>query len=590
MTRLGNSFAFASAVLAYIEVANAATTPPPTKNPTKAPTKNPTKRPTNPPTVYVGTGEWYADTANGNLCTKDCATSGSDPDCSGVNHNTATWLSDTYATAAQCCAQKFSYLDGDYCADRSSASPQGTNKYYADTSTNSCKIDDDPSLSKTFGAGTLFATAASCCSGALGWINSDYCTTRSEGGAGYHNKWYVDYQDMVCKKDCATASANPECEPVTDSSNSNTLFASAAACCSGKLGWIPSAMCESVSTSGSAAAATGTDKFYADYSNSPARCAKDCNTSDPQCGGINANSAGVQFFDTVAQCCTAKFNWMDSGLCASLTTGARTNKWYVDYQSNKCVQDCPVAANSPCGGTPPDMSMQLFNDAATCCSSKLGWVQKDTCKTVSEGGSAAASTGTLDYYADYSSGTCKKDCAASNTSPECGGVLSSTVGTQLFDTAAACCSAKFGWINKDLCVAMGTGGYTNKFYVDYASQSCKQDCAAAANTNCGGNPGDKSMQLFDTAAACCSSKLSYVSKASCESKSTTGTAAAAAATGSGKWYVDWSISKCAKDCSTSGDAECGGLAETWESAEYSSWQSCCSSRLSWMSKDSCHLG
>jgi hypothetical protein len=171
-----------------------------------------------------------------------------------------------------------------------------------------------------------------------------------------------------------------ECEPVADSSNSNTLFETAAACCSGKLGWIPSATCAAVSTSGVAATATGTDKYYADYSNSSARCAKDCNTSgDPTCGGILSNVAGVQMFDTASPCCIAKFSWMDKDLCASLTTGSHTDKWYDDYQSNKCKKDCTAAANSPCGRRPPDLSIQLFADAATCCSSKLGWVQKDTC-------------------------------------------------------------------------------------------------------------------------------------------------------------------------------------------------------------------
>jgi len=280
---------------------------------------------------------------------------------------------------------------------------------------------------------------------------------------------------------------------------------------------------------------------------------------------------------------------MDSDFCASLTTGTSTNKWYVDYQSNSCKKDCAAAANSPCGGTPPDMSMQLFDTAAACCSSKLGWVQADTCTSVSTTGAAAAATGSLKYYADYDSGTCKMDCAEASTSPQCGGVLTNTAGVQLFDTAASCCAAKFGWIDKDLCEAMGTGGYTNKFYVDYSDNACKQDCAAASNTNCGGNPSDKSIQLFDTAAACCSGKLSYLNQAQCESKSTTGSAASA--TGSSKWYVDWSISKCVKDCPTSGsDAECGGLAESWESAVYSSWSACCDARLSWVKDADCHLG
>ena len=606
MTRFGKKFALAAAVLsfcAFVVVAQTTPSPttqpptkkptsaptnPPTKNPTNAPTTlSPTKKPTNAPTAYLGSGEWYADTANGNLCSKDCAVSTSNPDCSGINHDTATWLTDTYADAATCCKQKFSYLDEKYCADRSSASPKGTGKFYADTSSGSCKVDDSATKGP-FQSGSLFDTAAACCTGALGWINSLYCTSRSTGGTGYHNKWYVDYENMVCKQDCAVSSSNPACKPVTDSSASNTLFDTAAACCSGKLGWIPAATCAAVSTTGVAAAVNGTAKFYADYSSSPARCAKDCATAnDPTCGGILTNVAGVQMFDTAASCCAAKFSWMDKDYCAALTTGTSTNKWYVDYQSNTCKKDCPVATNSPCGGSPPDLSMQLFADAATCCSTKLGWVQASTCTGASASGTTT-STGSLKYYADYTSGACKMDCAVSATSPACGGVLASSVGVQLFDTVTACCAGKFGWIDKDLCKSLGDGTYTGKFYVDYADNACKQDCAAASGTNCGGHPGDKATQLFSTAALCCSSKLSYLNQATCVSKSTTGSAASA--TGSAKWYVDWSISKCVKDCPSGGtDKECGGLAESWESAEYTSWSACCSARLSWVKTADCHL-
>ncbi|KAL3787625.1 hypothetical protein HJC23_011773 [Cyclotella cryptica] len=554
MTRFGKKFALAAAVLSFRDLVvvaqpttsaptkkpTSAPTNPPTKKPTNAPTTlAPTKKPTNPPTAYLGSGEWYADTANGNLCSKDCAVSTLTPDCSGINHDTATWLTDTYADAATCCEQKFSYLDVDYCASRSKGTPTSTGKFYADTASSSCKVDDSATKGP-FQSGTLFDTAAACCTGALGWVNSLYCTSRSTGGTGYHSKWYVDYQDMVCKQDCAISSSSPACKPTTDASASNTLFDTAAACCAGKLGWIPAATCASVSTTGVATAVNGTAKFYADYSSSPARCAKDCNTAnDPTCGGILTNVAGVQMFDTAAACCAAKFSWMDKDYCAALTTGASTNKWYVDYQSNTCKKDCPAATNSPCGGSPPDLSMQLFADAATCCSTKLGWVQASTCTGASTSATTAAS-GSLKYYADYTSGTCKKDCAVATTAPECGGVLANSVGVQLFDSAATCCAGKFGWIDKDLCTAMGTGGYTNKFYVDYADNACKQDCAAASGTNCAGHPGDKATQLFSTAAACCSSKLSYLNQATCVSKSTTGSAASA--TGSAKWYADWSVS------------------------------------------------
>lgn len=581
MNPFGNKFALATAVLS-IDFA-AAQTPAPTPNPTAPPTPLPTPVPTSPPTAYLGTGQWYADTANGGLCAKDCVVSSSDPDCSGVNHDTASWLTDTFATAAACCAAKFSYLDSDYCADRSSSSPSGTNKYYADISTNSCLLDDSVG-SMVFAAGTLYDTAAACCAGSLGWILSDYCTTRSEGGAGYINEWYVDYTSMVCKKDCAVSSADPECEPISDSSASNTLFTDAAACCAGKLGWIDATACEAASTGGAAAAATGTDKYYADYTASPGRCAKDCDTvNDPTCGGILTNVAGVQMFDTVASCCSAKFGYMDADFCASLTTGTSTQKWYVKYDTNTCKQDCQVSGSSDtCAGTPPDTSMALFDTLAECCAEKLPYVATATCTDPT-----ASTTGTLKFYADYTAGACVKDCPAAVTSPECGGVVANSAGVQFFDTASECCSAKYGWIDADLCVALGSGTYINKFYVDYADKSCRQDCASGTN-NCAGHPSDLSIQLFDTAADCCANKLSYVNQEACESKSTTGTESAA--TGSSKWYVDWSISKCAKDCAVGSDAECGGLAENWELADYDSWSACCDAKLSWVRDADCHLG
>ncbi|KAL3781784.1 hypothetical protein HJC23_009214 [Cyclotella cryptica] len=255
---------------------------------------------------------------------------------------------------------------------------------------------------------------------------------------------------------------------------------------------------------------------------------------------------------------------MDKDYCAALTTGQH-QQVCVDYQSNTCKQDCPAATNSPCGGSPPDLSMQLFADAATCCSTKLGWVQASTCTGASTSATTATS-GSLKYYADYTSGTCKKDCAVATTAPECGGVLANSVGVQLFDSAATCCAGKFGWIDKDLCTAMGTGGYTNKFYVDYADNACKQDCAAASGTNCAGHPETRPLSSLST------------------------TGSAASATGSAKWYVDWSVSKRVKDCPSGGtDKECGGLAESWESAEYTSWSACCSTRLSWVKTADCHL-
>jgi hypothetical protein len=51
-----------------------------------------------------------------------------------------------------------------------------------------------------------------------------------------------------------------------------------------------------------------------------------------------------------------------------------------------------------------------------------------------------------------------------------------------------------------------------------------------------------------------------------------------AATGSNKYYVDWTAATCVKDCSTG--ADCEGLAESWEVVgSFSTKEECCHQRL-----------
>lgn len=545
-----------------------------------------TESPSTSPTANVGTSKWYANYAT-QRCLKDCP-EGDGGECSGVTAD--TWAG-FYDDAQACCSERFGYLDVDYCADRSLKVPLGTGKYYADTESGNCLQDTDPAQGAE-SSDKLYADIATCCKRALGWINSEYCESRSVGGAGFTGKWSVDYSSMVCKKDCAAnATDHPECTPLDD--RLATLFDDAESCCAGKLGWIDSTSCVTVSTTGKEVVTNGTDKYYADYANSPPRCAKDCEVvegGDPECGGIIANSAGVQFFNDTATCCSAKFSWMDNGLCQAITTGASTGLWWVDYHSNSCRQDCPAVDNSPCGGSPPDLSMELFDDPMSCCSVKLGWVQAANCVTASTTGSAGATNGTMMFYADYQAGLCKKDCAVDAATPECGGVLESTTGLKMFSDSAKCCSSQFSWVDADLCAAMAAGGYTNKFYVSYADNSCKKDCAVdAASPECGGNPTDPASDMYLNATTCCKA-VSWVDSATCVSMSENGVAVNE--TGSGKWYVDWTVVKCVKDCPISATApECGGLAASWQvqNGGHDTAAECCSTQLSWVNATTCHL-
>jgi hypothetical protein len=550
---------------------------------TSAPTKKPTNAPTSSPTVYVGTDKWYM---KDQLCGKDCATG--TEDCIGIVRD--NWVT-LYDTVAACCAGKLSYLDPSYCAARSGTTPVGTNKFYPDSQNGRCVEDTTGTLAEN--TDKLYADAATCCSTGLGWVNSDFCESRSTGESGFADKWYVDYDSMTCKNDCDAS--DPPSGVDADACKENedrsvVYYDTATTCCAGKLAWIPSATCVTVSTTGAAATSTGTAKYYADYASS-GKCVQDCAVDDvnePYCGGILTNVAGVQLFDTVEACCASKFGWMDGDLCESKTTGTATNKWYVNYQDNACVQDCTAAANSPCDGSPSDSSIQLFSTAAACCTAKLGWLDSTTCESVSTTGSAST-TGTNKWYADYaSSGTCKMDCVVASGSPSCGGVLSNTAGVTLYDDEDACCAAKFGWQDTSVCAARANGGYSGKFYVSYQDNACLKDCAVAtANPECGGNPSDLSTQMFSTGAACCAAKLGWLNQATCASLSETG--AAAAVSGSEKWYVDWSISKCVKDCPTANGGSCGGLAESWESAEFTSSSACCSAKLSWKPVSDCAL-
>jgi hypothetical protein len=56
--------------------------------------------------------------------------------------------------------------------------------------------------------------------------------------------------------------------------------------------------------------------------------------------------------------------------------------------------------------------------------------------------------------------------------------------------------------------------------------------------------------------------------------------------GSSKWFVDWTTSKCVKDChEDSGDAKCGGLAKNWDDL-HTGLSECCE-RLWWLPRQDC---
>lgn len=540
---------------------------------------------------YGGTGKYYLDSSE-NICVQDCE--GIAP-CGGIM--TQSWVS-LYDTIADCCSNKLPNLDSDFCESQSDPAIAATNKWFVDG--NLCKKDCAGTGSEcgSYTWGLLYDTAAACCTGGLAWVNDDYCASRSDpatngvNGQAYTNLWFVDYSQTLCVKDCGTAS-DPACGDIGDANQaaSTTLYDTAASCCSTKLGWIDSTSCAASSIAG-AASETGTNQWYPDYSTAK-RCVQDCPTSSgpPACGGVAPNNGGVPKYATVASCCSERFGWYNQDLCVALSEAgpsgtASTNKWYVDYDAEVCVQDCPDGLGLSCSGNPSSLSEPLYDAPADCCSAKLGYIDGATCASRSMNGGAAPTVGSNQWYPNYGSGLnrCDQDCDTAGTN-SCKGILESVSGVQMFDTAESCCSAKFNWVNAELCLVRSSSGgaanaHTGKFYADQQAKMCKGDCPTSSGAPCGGQPTDFSEPLFDTITQCCDTRLSWQTQHVCEQTP-------AAAAGTDEWWINWTKNKCVKNCEVGSGTSCGGLAESWD-AKYSSSGTCCQQpAFAWTTLDNC---
>ena len=502
--------------------------------------------------TYAGSNQWYVDYEN-NKCVQDCDSA--TPGCGGIIEHPGTTL---YADALACCAAKLSYIDVDLCASNSDPTSTGTGKFYVDFQNSVCLEDSDTGI-RTNASVVLYDTLPECCSRALSWVNSAFCESRSNG-TGYSSQWFVNYENEVCVQDCDPADGTP-CSALNDSSA--TLYATALDCCQERLSWIDSSNCDTLSQGGNI---TGTLKWYVDYGNQ--MCVQDCPADGASCGGLAA--LFEMLYDDETACCEEKLSYISAGLCQakSLANGtyAGTNQWYVDYESNKCVQDCDMATPG-CGGIIEDAGTTLYADAASCCTAKLSYIDADLCASNSD----PTSTGTGKFYVDFQNSVCLED---SDTG------VRTNASIVLYDTLPECCTRALSWVDSAVCESRSNGtGYTNNWFVDYRNEVCVQDCDPAGGAPCVAL-NDSSTTLYTTPLECCEAKLGWIDSATCDTLSQV-----LNLTGSGEYYVDWSLNKCVRDCL--GKAPCGGLAASWE-PRYATSALCCA-ELAWIDPDQCVL-
>ena len=586
---------------------------------------------------FPGTGEYYTDGTN-NRCVADCAEGEVSADggvCGGIITDASV---PTFLDSALCCSSTLSYVDPDFCADRSLDVPVGTSKYIAD-SAGFCAMDDadlsdttpcDPAsivCDTATASDKLYDDVATCCA-SMAWITTELCETRSAVDT-YTNLFFVD-TTTNCAVDCDPASGAPCAEiPGMDI----TLFDSEVTCCEEKLGSVAKEYCEALSRGEDF---PGTGKYYTDFINN--RCVEDCEVGATSinggtCGGI-VMDASVTLYDDAATCCSTTLSTIDPDFCAdrSLETPVGTSKYFADsagfcvldvepcdpvtqvcgmataddmlsvdiatccadslpYITTElcesrsdiavlytdlwfvdglmCVQDCDPTAGPPCGEV-TDMSIALHDTVDLCCAEKLSFMDSDQCIAISEAGSIEGYEGSSKWHG-AAENKCVLDCEE-GTADFCGGIVDPN-SEQLFDDAASCCAGIYNYVDAELCEALSTDTYTNKFYVDYPSMVCKQHCEETGTPPCGGHPTEITMDIFADLETCCDEKLDWVHY--CEEDSM-GTEPA----GTGEFYIDWARMLCVQDCPEANGAPCGGVAPGWVSTFYSNPDSCCIAHLS----------
>lgn len=257
-------------------------------------------------------------------------------------------------------------------------------------------------------------------------------------------------------------------------------------------------------------------------------------------------------------------------------------KWYVDWKDDHCLQDCDVGVAASCGGRARNWD-DLYDSASACCQYKLPYKNLQWCL----GGSLGASyPGSGKFYVDSTNWICKKDCTPGgplDVNNDCGAIVTES-WIDLYDTARECCQEKLGWQDPDFCNSQSdpSSSGTNKFYVIEQEKKCAQDCPSAGGAPCAGPPQHVSTRLYDGAAECCKEKLSWLSLEKC--LEATNGIPSAGGSGSGEWYIDWSLQMCVKDCVTG--MSCGGLKSSWEPG-YANANACCN-KISWVPRHECH--
>eukprot|EP00584_Thalassiosira_punctigera_P022733 CAMPEP_0172574500 /NCGR_PEP_ID=MMETSP1067-20121228/136730_1 /TAXON_ID=265564 ORGANISM="Thalassiosira punctigera, Strain Tpunct2005C2" /NCGR_SAMPLE_ID=MMETSP1067 /ASSEMBLY_ACC=CAM_ASM_000444 /LENGTH=908 /DNA_ID=CAMNT_0013367129 /DNA_START=168 /DNA_END=2895 /DNA_ORIENTATION=- len=239
--------------------------------------------------------------------------------------------------------------------------------------------------------------------------------------------------------------------------------------------------------------------------------------------------------------------------------------WYPDWgSSHTCINDGNPPAYMKIIGT------YLENSLLKCCERYFSW-DYFTCA----GSSATLPSG---FYPSWGSSE-TKCLESSDAMPD---YMKRNPTQWLYEDIESCCEQHYSW-EFSTCIQESGGNplatSTGKWYVNHEERICQQDCPETGNVTCGGLANSWDI-LYESSGDCCEGQLSWISSAVCTAQSTS-----SPIVGSSLWFIDWDSEKCVKDCETSVNSDCGGLASGWDHL-YGDASECCD-RLWWIERSEC---
>ena len=142
------------------------------------------------------------------------------------------------------------------------------------------------------------------------------------------------------------------------------------------------------------------------------------------------------------------------------------------------VKDCDPSNGSPCSNPEhQDTTADIFSSAEDCCQGMLNWVDLNLC-TADSNSEAYSGQHSNQYFADFDSGSCLKDCE-----PGPFGCASVPPPIAVYETVEACCDMAQNWVDTKYCLSRSNGTYSDGWVVSYDDEKCGKSVAVVCDSH-----------------------------------------------------------------------------------------------------------